>query len=132
LAIHDAHNSRGIREAKLLGQQFLGRILESDSSSEPVDGAASDGSAAAIGGGGVRTAMHHSVADLDTGRISLEHDAADSSVENLQEPSGGGLIFSGQVDGRREIGFGVAGDGQSFIQVAVADENGGGAKDLGG
>ena len=106
--------------------------LKTDRTGKAVDGEASDGGKARVGGGRVRSAMHHGVGDFDAGGESVEDEAAGFLFEDLDQLSVRGEVFVVAEDGCGEVAVEGASGAKHVLRVVAVDQQGVGAEDFAG
>ena len=85
LAVDEPHDPERIPVLQLVRQRRLREILVADGADEAIDRVRADRSGAAVAGGRVRAAVHHRVADFDTGGKAIDDEPARFALENGDE-----------------------------------------------
>lgn len=83
------------------------------------------------GGGRVGAAVLHGPGDGDAGGPAVPHEPADAVLEAPEQLGEAGFGALG-VDGGGELAVEGVGDGEELVEVAVADDEGGGPEALDG
>jgi hypothetical protein len=102
---HSAHslNPQRICVLEFCGECFIWEALPSDGTAEAEDGHGADGGAAAIRGGGKRTAVDHAGADFDAGGEAVENQPTRAALEGVDEAGVAGKLGGGGVEAGGEL-----------------------------
>jgi hypothetical protein len=107
-------NPQRICVLEFCGECFVWEALPSDGAAEAEDGHGADRGAAAIRGGGERTAVDHAGTDFDAGREAIENQPTRAALEGVDETGVAGKLGGGGVKAGGELAFEAGKSGFDF------------------